>query len=103
MTNCLPANGLQVLGDDAVADFDRRIASIPDSLCSSFNSEASRLEAALLTIYKIAVLCVKEEEDLNKVAACWACMVVVCQGFANSLHQLAEQHPYCGADLYYDR
>jgi hypothetical protein len=102
MMNCLPASGLRQLGDSAIADFDKRIASIPNTLCAPFHAEARQLEAALLMIYNVAVLCVKEEEVLENIASAWQCMVIVCDQFAARLRDLSKSHPFCGAQAYYD-
>ena len=60
---------LTTLGDAMLSDYDRTIASIPsESFCTSFRQAASNLDAQLLTIYRVAVLCAKELEDLDQVA-----------------------------------
>ena len=63
------------LGESTVADFDRRVASLPADLTAPFNQEAARLESELLMIYKMVALHARAEADLDKVAAAWAGMV----------------------------
>ena len=86
-----------------LADFDRRVAEIPGDLCAPFHAEARQLDAELMTLYKMVVLCVRNEENLDEVAQSWAMMVQICDAFAKRLNALSDQHPYCGADSYYDR
>ena len=86
-----------------LTDFDRRIAAIPKDLCAPFHIEARQLDVELMTIYKMIVLCVRKEENLDQVSNAWRVMVGVCDEFAKRLNDLSKQHPYCGADSYYDR
>ena len=103
MTDCVAESHLQELGESAVADYDRRVAAIPADLCAPFNIEAMRLEDELIRIYKLVVLCVREEQDLGKVASAWGFMVRMCDRFAERLLQLNVAHPTCGANFYYDK
>jgi hypothetical protein len=50
----------------------------------------------------MVALCVRKEDDLDKIAKWWEAMTNVCDQFAQRLHKLHEAHPYCGADTYYD-
>jgi len=100
---CLPDAELKELGDSMILGFERRIASIPQDLCGAFHQEARQLETELLSIYKMVALCVKKEEDLSIVSSRWGAMVQMCHDFARQLHQLSQQHPTCGAEVYYDR
>ena len=103
MEACIEAADLRKIGESAVAEFDERISKIPQDLCGSFHSEAQRLETQLLTLYQMLVLFAKKADDLEKVASLWGCMVLICDGFSRKLGALANQHPYCGAESYYDR
>ncbi len=103
MNNCGTPSHLQEIGENAVAQFDSRIAQIPDNLRMAFNLEAMRLEDKLLFIYQFVVSCAREEEDLEKIASNWELMVGMCDVFSRRLYNLKESHPACGADVYYDR
>jgi hypothetical protein len=103
MSDCVTESNLQELGESAVADSDRRMASIPPDLCVPFYMEAMRLENELITIYKMVVLCVRTESDLGKVASSWGVMVGICDRFADQLSRLKKEHPMSGAESYYDR
>ena len=103
VNDCVAASNLQELGESAVAEFDRRIAHIPRELCAAFLLEAIRLEDELLIIYKMVALCVRQELDLENVAASWGFMVEMCDAFAERLSQLKTAQPSCGAEPYYDR
>ncbi len=94
---------LQELGESAVADFDRRVASLPPGLYTPFNHEAARLESELLVIYKMVALGARVEADLDKVAAAWTGMVQMCDVFASRLLTLSKAHPGCGAEAFHDR
>jgi hypothetical protein len=104
MNDCTAAvSHLQELGESTVADFDRRVASLPADLCAPFNQEAARLESELLMIYKMVALCARAESDLDKVAAGWARTVEICDVFASRLLTLSKVHPDCGAESFHDR
>lgn len=103
MSHCLSEADLRQLGESAIADYERRIALIPPDLSGPFNTEAMRLEDQLIGLYKMVVFCVKQEEDLSRVASLWAFMVGMCDHFAASLAKLKHDHPACGANAYYDR
>jgi len=103
MKECLAESDLLELSSGALAAFDQRVASIPKDLCAPFHEEARQLEAELLTVYRVVVLCTRKEDDLDRVAQWWAMMVRVCDDFAGRLSTLATEHPQCGAEQYYDR
>jgi hypothetical protein len=103
VAGCLSLSSIEELGQSALGDFDKNIASLPQDLCAPFHEEARQLETVLLTIYKMTALCSREEQDLSKVSALWGAMVSICDGCVTSLGELAKRHPKCGADYYYDR
>src|SRR3984957_17712683 len=102
MSNCATPSQLQQLGESAVAEFDARIAEIPEGLCAAFQIEAMRLEDHLLFIHRLVALCAREEQDLEKVASGWEFMVGMCDLFAKRLSRLDDDHPACGAVQHYD-
>ena len=101
--NCFTESDVQELGRTVLADFDRRVADLPENLCAPFHEEARQLETESLMIYKATVLCVRHQEDMNQVAARWAEMVEICSGSLARIQRLSEKHPGCGADFYVDR
>ena len=103
MSPCPTPSQLQQIGEAAVAEFDSRIATIPPDLCSAFQSEALRLEGQLLLMYRLVVIYNQGEEDLGKIAFRWGNMVEVCDLFMGRISLLKQNHPACGADIYYDR
>jgi len=103
MKECLVGSDLLALSSESLAAFEQRVASIPKDLRAPFHEEGRQLEAELLTVYRVVVLCTKKEDDLDAVAAWWATMVRVCDEFAQRLIRLVREHPHCGAEQYYDR
>ena len=103
MKECLTGEDLLELSQESLEAFDQRVARIPAELCSPFHQEARQLEAELLTVYRMVVLCTKREEDLQLVSIWWESMVKVCDEFAKRLNRLVQGHPDCGAEQYYDR
>jgi hypothetical protein len=103
MGECLTESDLQELGRTALEDFERRLVSLPEDLCAPFHDEARQLETELLFLYRATVLCVRREPDIDKVGARWAEMVRLCRDFLTKLKKLGDQHPGCGAGIYYDR
>jgi len=104
MNDCAAAvSHLLELGESTVADFDRRVASLPADLSAPFNQEAARLESELLVIYKMVALCARAETDLAEVAEAWTRMVAICDVFASRLLTLSKAHPCCGAEAFHDR
>ena|SRR6266550_2702682 len=100
---CLTESDFQELGNAVLADFDRRLLTLPEDLCAPFHDEARQLETEMMMLYKATVLCVRREPDLEIVSARWAEMVKICGGCISRIHKLSEKHPGCGADIYYDR
>ena len=103
MRECLRDSDLLELSQDTLASFEQRLANIPSELCAPFHEEARQLDTELLTVYRVVVLCTKREEDLERVSKWWETMVRVCDEFAVRLGSLAQAHPGCGAEQYYDR
>lgn len=103
MNRCLEESDLLEMGDQMIADFDRRIAQIPEDMCGPFHAEARDLETQLLTIYKLVVTVVRKIEDLAQVADLWSGMVKMCDHVGRRLGELVKRHPACGAEAYYDR
>ena len=103
MNECLTSSDLLELSQGTLDSFERRLANIPKDLTAPFYEEGRQLETALLTVYRVVVLCTKREEDLARVSQWWATMVRVCDEFAVRLNKLVEAHPAGGAEQYYDR
>ncbi len=103
MNQTLVEADLLVLSNGTLAAFDQRVAGLPPDLSAPFHDEARQLEAELLTVYRVVVLCTKKEDDLARVAQWWGVMVQVCDDFAGRLSQLVRDYPQCGAEPYYDR
>ena len=103
MNACFTESALQQMGNVVVSDFDSRVSAIPQDLCSPFHTEASRLESALLTIYRFVVGSVRDNEDLEQVSKQWEGMTAICDLGLNLLSELKQKHPYCGAEIYYDK
>ena len=103
MTECLAESDVRELAKATLSAFDEHVASLSPDLCVPFNQAAMRLEAELLTIYKFVVQIVRKEDDLHRIAGWWSTMVAQCDQFDQRLHDLADSHPDCGADFFYDR
>lgn len=103
MRECLKDSDLLALSEESLASFEQRLARIPEDLCAPFHEEARQLDAELLTVYRVVVLCTKREDDLERVSRWWETMVRVCDAFAVQLSKLVASHPDCGAEQYYDR
>lgn len=86
-----------------VADFERRVASIPQDLCAPFHTQAQHLETQLLTVYQMVAKMVRRVEDLDQVSTLWGSIVAMCDGSLVQLKKLTETHPNCGAQSYYDK
>jgi hypothetical protein len=103
MQNCLQESDLRAIGEESLADFDRRVAQLDKDLRAPFHQEARQLETELLTIYRFIARGARQEPDLDRVAALWGLMVEMCDDFLKRLSGLKELHPACGAEIYYDR
>ena len=103
MKECLADSDLLELSKGSLDSFEQRLAAIPPELCAPFYEEARQLDAELLTVYRVVVLCTKREEDLDRVSQWWGTMVRVCDDFAQRLSKLVKTHPACGAEQFYDR
>jgi hypothetical protein len=103
MSTSLIESDLNDLTDGNLDTFDREVCAIPPDACASFLQAASRLEAELLSIYRMVALSTKREESLDRVGRWWKAMVEVCDRHAGKLKAISESHPNCGADFFYDR
>lgn len=102
MSQCFDVTDVLELSRASLAETEKRLSEIPMDLCAPFYAEADKLEQQLLAIYRTVVLCVRKEEDLDKIAAWWDAMTQSCDEVAARLHTLCEVHPECGADIFYD-
>jgi hypothetical protein len=102
MRPCFDTSDVLELSRATLDDTDRRLEAIPADLCAPFNIEAANLEQQLLGIYRTVTLCVRKEEDLDKVAAWWDAMTNICDEFSSRLAMLSSEHPLCGAEIFYD-
>ena len=102
MTGCPADADLEELGRGILEGFDHRILAIRADLCAPFHAEAAKLESEILLIYKMTALCVRREEDIERVAFKWGEMVTICKGSLQRLGKLKQDHPNCSAGLYYD-
>jgi hypothetical protein len=100
---CVTECDLTGIAEDDLNRFDKAVSGIPVDACSLFHDEASRLEAGLLGVYRVVVAMVRQEEEMEKVAACWATMVGICDKYAERLGAFHKEHPACGAGFFYDR
>ena len=99
---CFTESDVQELGRTVLAEFDRRFLALPEDLCAPFHDEARQLETELMSLYRAIVMCVRREEDINRIAARWGEMVEICGGCLTRIQKVSEKHPGCGASLYYD-
>jgi len=103
MSACFDTSDILALSRATLDETDRRLSEIPADLCAPFYAEASNLEQQLLGVYRTVALCVRKEDDLEKIAAWWRAMTEACDEFANRLSRLSQEHPQCGAEFFYDR
>ena len=102
MSACFDTADVLELSNATLAETEKRLSSIPADSCAPFYAEASNIQQQLLQVYRTVVLCVRKEEDMDRVAAWWQMMVEVCDKFGLCLHALTQEHPYCGAGMFYD-
>ncbi len=102
MTQCLAESDVKELAELTLLGFDQRVAALPENSCLPFHQEAMRLNAELLTIYRVVVQLVRKEDDLERVASWWGTMVVECDRFAERLQHLSRRHQDSGAEAFYD-
>jgi hypothetical protein len=103
MSPCFDTSDVLELSRATLDETNRRLEAIPVDLCAPFYAEAANLEQQLLAIYRTVTLCVRKEDDLNKIAAWWQAMTNVCDEFGARLAILSNEHPACGAEIFYDR
>ena len=103
MSACFDTSDVFELSRATLDSANRRLEAIPADLCAPFYAEAANLEQQLLGIYRTVAICVRKEDDLDRVAAWWQAMTDVCDEFGRRLAKLAEEHPQCGSEIFYDR
>src|SRR5688572_29877984 len=102
MNTCVQPSALKELADSTLSIFDQAILQLPTVTCSEFFMQARTLKTDLLMIYRIVVITVRDEDDLDKISSLWGVMVWVCDKFADKLGALTKEHPHCGAEIFYD-
>jgi hypothetical protein len=102
MSACFDTKDVQELSNATLAESDKRLSTIPADMCAPFFAEASNLQQQLLSVYRTVVLCVRKEDDVDRVGGWWQIMVEVCDQFARRLLALHRDHPNCGAGMFYD-
>jgi hypothetical protein len=103
MSACFDTSDVLELSRATLDEANRRLSEIPADLCAPFYAEASNLEQQLLGVYRMVALCVRKEEEPEKIAAWWEAMTKACDEFAGRLAKLSEEHPECGSEFFYDR
>jgi len=103
MSDCVSESALREIGDSFLDDFEKRLPTLPSDLSAPFHDEARQLETQLMCLYRATVICVRKVEDMAIVAKRWAEMVGICDSFLEKLRKLQDQHPACGANIYYDQ
>jgi hypothetical protein len=89
MGACFDTSDILALSRATLEEADRRLNEIPADLCAPFYAEASNLEQQLLGVYRTVALCVRKEDDLEKIAAWWRAMTEACDEFAGRLAKLS--------------
>jgi hypothetical protein len=102
MSACFDTADVLELSDATLAEFEKRLSSIPSDSRAPLLAEASNLHQQLLQVYRTVALCVRKEEDIDRVAAWWQMMVEICDKFGRLLHALTQDHPHCGTGMFYD-
>ena len=103
MSACFDTTDILELSRATLAEANRRLSEIPADLCAPFFAEASNLEQQLLGVYRTVALCVRKEDDLEKIGAWWQAITNACDDFAGRLAKLSKEHPECGSEFFYDR
>lgn len=103
MSACFDTTDILELSRATLDETNRRLDAIPAELCAPFNAEAGNLEQQLLGVYRTVVLCVRKEDDTEKVTAWWNAMTSICDEFGRRLARLCEEHPECGSEFFYNR
>jgi len=88
---------LESLRASALSEFEKRATAIPLDQGEAFAREVARLEGQLETIYRMAVLAQRREEDMEVAYAVWNAMVRICDSFLFKLEALHRNHPSCDA------
>jgi len=91
------------LSTATLAESEKRLNGIPADLCAPFYAEAGNILQQLLGVYRTVALCVRKEDDVDRVGEWWKVMVEVCDTFGTRLHALTQEHPHCGAVVFYDQ
>jgi hypothetical protein len=103
MSACFDTADVLELSRATLEEAERRLREIPVDLCAPFTAEAGNLEQHLLGVYRTVALCVRKEDDLEKISAWWRALTKVCDEFAARLSKLSHEHPQCGSEFFYDR
>jgi hypothetical protein len=103
MSACLVEKDVEEIGRSALAEFDHSVSDLSKDLCAPFYQEANRLEGKLTTLFQMVSRLARCEPNILAVAVLWGAMTIVCEDAEKRISKLAEQHPNCGADYFFDQ
>lgn len=90
----LELSDLDTIKDNALKQFDERVAKADPANRNEIEREVARLESQLEQLYSFTALLACREPDMAKTAELWARLVKICEAFAKRAFQFAQQHAF---------
>ena len=88
----LELSDLDTIKDNALKQFDERVAKANPADRNEIEREVARLESQLEQLYSFTALMARRELDMAKTAELWARLVKICDVFAGRVFQCSQQH-----------
>jgi len=77
-------------------------ASSQEQATDAFAKQVNMVESMLRQTYAVAARVTRRTEELSEVAEVWSLMSNLCDLTVNTLRELKERYPFCGAPQLYD-
>jgi hypothetical protein len=90
----LELSDLDAIQDNALKQFEERLAKADPSNREEIERETARLESQLEQLYSFTALMARREPDMAKTAELWARLVRISDVFAGRVFQLSKQHAF---------
>ena len=88
----LELSDLDTIKDNALKQFDERVAKANPANRNEIEREVARLESQLEQLYSFTAVMARREPDMAKTAELWARLVKICDLFAGPVFQFSQQH-----------
>ena len=97
----LELRDFEAIKDSAIKTFEERVTAAGPKTGRAFDLEVARLESQLVQLYGLAAIMARREPEMEKTAALWDTLVMICDAFAQRVRERCLEEAACQAS--YDK